>query len=196
MTDPNPAPARTSYGDDHDLAHALKRGDPDALEELYDRTSKRAFGLAYRILQDSAGAEDVVQEVFLTVWRQANRLDPARGRITSYLLTLVHHKAVDALRSARRGARETTLETVQLRSSEHDVADNVVRSIGRDAVREALTSLPDDQRVPVEMAFFQGLTHVEISQRLAVPLGTVKSRLRLAMDKLRHALGVTQIDQV
>lgn len=196
VTDPNPAPARTAYGDDYELALAIKRGDPDALEELYDRTSKRAFGLAYRILQDAAQAEDVVQEVFLTVWRQADRIDPSRGKLTSYLLTMVHHKAVDTLRASRAGVRETAFDPARLQAATSDVADRVIQSLGADAVREALTSLPDDQRAPVEMAFFQGFTHIEISEKLKIPLGTVKSRLRLAMDKLRVALGVTQIDQV
>lgn len=196
MTDPNASHNRNEYGDDHDLALGIKRGDPDALEELYDRTSKRAFGLAFRILQDGAKAEDVVQEVFLTIWRNADRIDPNRGKISSYLMTMIHHKAIDSLRSKRSGIRETTLDLLQHQSQATDVADRVLQSLGRDAVRSALTSLPDDQRTPVEMAFFQGFTHVEISEKLSIPLGTVKSRLRLAMDKLRTALGVTQIDQV
>lgn len=196
LNDPNASDNRNEYGDDYDLAVAIRRGEPDALEELYNRTSKRAFGLAYRILQDGAKAEDVIQEVFLTVWRNADRIDPSRGKISSYLMTMVHHKAIDLLRSDRSGIRETTLDLLQHQSSGGDVADRVLQSLGRDAVREALTSLPDDQRTPVEMAFFQGFTHVEISEKLSIPLGTVKSRLRLAMERLRTALGVTQIDQV
>lgn len=196
LTDPPSPGIRNEYGDDYDLAIGIKRGEPGALEELYERTAKRAFGLAYRILQDGARAEDVVQEVFLTVWRNADRIDPERGKISSYLMTMVHHKAIDALRSDRGGVRETDLNLLRHHSGGTDVAERVVQSLGHDAVRNALTSLPDDQRTPVEMAFFQGFTHVEIAEKLSIPLGTVKSRLRLAMDKLRTALGVTQIDQV
>lgn len=175
---------------------AIKRGDPHALEDLYERTCRRAFGLAYRILQDGSRAEDIVQEVFLTVWRQAQRIDPSRGKLTSYVLTMVHHRAVDLLRSSRGGARETTFDSLRIQAGGGDVADRVLQALGAEAVRDALAILPDEQRAPVEMAFFQGFTHIEISERLRIPLGTVKSRLRLAMDKLRVALGGHGFDQV
>jgi len=161
------------------------------MERLYDRLGRQAFGLAYRILGDAPSAEDVVQEAFLTLWRQADRLDPARGRVTSFLMTLVHHRAVDVLR-ARRGqmARQAPLDPAAVEQQGADVPDKVAQLLARDQVRMALASLPEEQRKPLEMAYFEGLTHIEIAKALGIPLGTVKSRLRLGLDKMRSTLGV------
>lgn len=161
------------------------------MELLYDRLARQAFGLAYRILGEGQSAEDVVQEAFLTVWRQAERINPARGSLTSFLMTVVHHKAIDLLR-ARRGqaARNLALDLSAVPRAASDVADVVMESAGRDEVRAALRSLPDEQRRPIELAYFEGLTHVEIAEALGLPLGTVKSRLRLGLDKMRSALGI------
>jgi RNA polymerase sigma-70 factor (ECF subfamily) len=159
------------------------------MEALYDRLGRQAFGLAYRILGDGAAAEDAVQEAFLTVWRQADKVDSARGKLTSFVLTVVHHKSIDALR-ARRGqmARQVSLDPVLIERAGPDVTDRALLSLDRDAINRALQNLPDEQRQPVVLAYFEGLTHVEISEKLSVPLGTVKSRMRLAIDKLRTAL--------
>jgi RNA polymerase sigma-70 factor (ECF subfamily) len=161
------------------------------MESLYDRLGRQAFGLAYRILGDGPLAEDVVQEAFLTVWRQAERLDPARGRVTSFLMTVVHHKAVDLLRTRLgRTARHLPLDPSAIEQQGPDILEAVADSLRRDAIREALQSLPQEQRKPIEMAYFEGLTHVEIAEALGVPLGTVKSRLRLGLEKMRSALGI------
>ncbi len=161
------------------------------MEILYDRLGRQAFGLAYRILGDGPSAEDVVQEAFFTVWRQADRLDPARGRLTSLVLTVVHHKAVDALRSrSGRMARHSQLDPAAVDDKAADILDRVALSVDRQAVRQALGSLPSEQREPIEMAYFQGLTHTEIADGLGLPLGTVKSRLRLGLEKMRSALGI------
>lgn len=161
------------------------------MELLYDRLAGRAFGLAYRILRDSHSAEDVVQEAFLCLWRDAHRLSSDRGSVTSLLMTMVHHKAVDLLRARRgRAADPLPLDTDGLaQQSTADVIEAVTNSLGRDAVRQALGSLPDEQRRPMLMAYFEGLTHVEIAEALGIPLGTVKSRLRLGLEKMRTALG-------
>jgi RNA polymerase sigma-70 factor (ECF subfamily) len=162
------------------------------MEVLYDRLGRQAFGLAYRILGDGGAAEDAVQEAFLTVWRQSDRVDPARGKLTSFVLTVVHHKAIDALR-ARKGqvSRQVSLDPALIEKAGPDVTERALLSLDRDAINQALQDLPDEQRQPVVLAYFEGMTHVEISEKLSVPLGTVKSRMRLALDKLRLALGAT-----
>lgn len=161
------------------------------MELLYDRLGGQAFGLAFRILGDGPSAEDVVQEAFLTLWRQAERLDPARGKVGSFLMTVVHHKAIDLLRS-RRGEmkRHDPPDPPAFAQEGSDVLESVAESLGREAVRSALQSLPDEQRRPIELAYFQGLTHIEIADALAIPLGTVKSRLRLGLEKMRQALAM------
>ncbi len=158
------------------------------MEALYDLLSRRAFGLAYRMLGDSQSAEDVVQESFLSIWRAAERIDLSRGRLQSYVLTVVHRRAIDVLRS-RKGAQSSALpEDLPLADERADVEGTVAKALDGDTVRGALDGLPDEQRQVVEMAYFQGLTHVEISEGLGLPLGTVKSRLRLALDKMRVSL--------
>jgi len=160
------------------------------MEALYDRLSRQAFGLAYRILGDGGAAEDAVQEAFLTVWRQSEKVDATRGKLTSFVLTVVHHKAIDALR-VRKGqmSRQVSLDPVLVERAGPDVTERALLALDRDAIKRALTTLPDEQRQPVLMAYFEGLTHVEIAERTGVPLGTVKSRLRLGLVKMRTALG-------
>jgi RNA polymerase sigma-70 factor (ECF subfamily) len=159
------------------------------MEVLYDRLARQAFGLAYRILGDGGAAEDAVQEAFLTVWRQSEKVDAARGKLTSFVLTVVHHKAIDALR-VRKGqmSRQVSLDPVLVEKAGPDVAERALLALDRDAIRDAVRLLPEDQRRVVLMAYFEGKTHVEISDELGVPLGTVKSRMRLALDKMRTAL--------
>jgi RNA polymerase sigma-70 factor (ECF subfamily) len=159
------------------------------MEVLYDRLGRQAFGLAYRILEDGPAAEDVVQEAFLTVWRQAERIDASRGKLSSFVLTVVHHRAIDALR-VRRGqvARSVPTEVAEIEKPGADVSERVMESLNRDEVRAALAAVPDDQRRAIEMAYYEGLTHIEIADALGLPLGTVKSRLRLGLEKMRGAL--------
>jgi RNA polymerase sigma-70 factor (ECF subfamily) len=159
------------------------------MEVLYDRLSRQAFGLAYRMLGDGAAAEDVVQESFLSVWRQSERIDTARGKLQSLVLTVVHNKAIDHLRSRKSGSQDLPLEPAVSGAVEGDFTDRVAAAVDGEVVREALDSLPDDQRQAVELAYYKGLTHTEISERLGLPLGTVKGRLRLALDKMRMVLG-------
>ena len=168
---------------------ALRRREPRAMEVLYDQFGRQAFGLAYRIMGDGPSAEDVVQEAFLTLWRQAERIDPARGRVGSFLMTMVHHKAIDALRAKQgRTARQISIDVAEVEKAEPDPAERVIQSLSREEVRKALAAIPDEQRRPIEMAYFEGLTHVEIAEALALPLGTVKSRVRLGLDKMRTAM--------
>jgi len=182
-------PERNIYRDDGGLADGLRRRDPLAMEVLYERLGRQAFGLAYRILGDGPSAEDVVQEALLAVWRQADRIDTARGRINSFVLTLVHHKAIDALRVKQgQQARQVSVDFAEVEKVGADFSERVLQSIASGEVRVALTILPDEQRRPIEMAYYEGLTHLEIAEVLGLPLGTVKSRLRLGLEKMRAAL--------
>jgi RNA polymerase sigma-70 factor (ECF subfamily) len=195
--DPTEPAERSIFREDGDLAAGLSRRDPLAMEVLYDRLARQAFGLAYRILGDGPAAEDVVQEAFLTVWRQADRIDVARGKLSSFVLTLVHHKAIDAVR-ARRGqvARQVSVDVADIEKAGADVSERVMQSLNRDEVRSALAAVPDDQRRTIEMAYYEGLTHVEIAEALGLPLGTVKSRLRLGLEKMRSALRAESSDEL
>ena len=160
------------------------------MEALYDRLSRQAFGLAHRMLGDSQSAEDVVQDAFLSVWRAAERIDASRGKLQSYVLTVVHRRAIDVLRARKAPVTQLGAEDApDIRDERTDVVETVTMVLDAQAVRNALGFLPEDQRRVVEMAYFRGLTHVEIAEGLALPLGTVKSRLRLALDKIRAALG-------
>lgn len=157
------------------------------MEALYDGLSRQAFGLAYRMLGDTQSAEDVVQEAFLSIWRAAARIDAKRGKLQSYVLTVVHRRAIDALR-ARKGLAQPTHDPPDIKDERADVAATVEMVLDAQAVRAALGGLPEEQKAVVEMAYYQGLTHVEIAEKTNLPLGTVKSRLRLALDKIRVAL--------
>ena len=186
---------RNTYSEDGDLAAGLRRREPLAMEVLYDRLNRQAFGLAYRILGDGPTAEDVVQEAFLTLWRQAERIDAARGKLSSFVLTLVHHKAIDAQR-ARKGqvARQLSVEVADVEKAGADVTERVLQSLNRVEIRAALAAVPDDQRRTIELAYYEGMTHVEIAEALECPLGTVKSRLRLGLEKMRTALRIGQAE--
>jgi len=173
------------------LVERLVNRDGSALEELFDRMSRRAFGLAYRILGDGPAAEDVVQEVFIWIWDNSQKLDASRGTIDGLILTLAHRSSVDALRARkRRSELPTTWQPSHVEAEVAELVDEVQRNLDADAIRQAIKKLPADQIKVVEMAYFGGMTHVEISSETNLPLGTVKSRLRLAMSALRKAFGL------
>lgn len=167
----------------------MQRGDEDAVAALYDRYSGIAYGLAYRIAGDATLAEDVVQESFVTVWKQAPRFDPSRGLLRSWLLTIVHHKAVDAVRRRtnrpERAFPDDAAEFIAAPSKPEEYAEMMMDA---EAVREAVRRVPEEQRKTIELAYFSGMTHVEIAAQMGVPLGTVKSRLRIGLEKMREYL--------
>jgi RNA polymerase sigma-70 factor, ECF subfamily len=139
----------------------------------------------------------VVQEAFLTVWRQAERIDAERGKLNSFVLTIVHHKAIDALRVKRgQTARQVPTDVAEMEKPGADISERVIQSLNRDEVRAALAAVPDDQRRAIEMAYYEGLTHIEIAEALSLPLGTVKSRLRLGLEKMRSALRAGSGDEL
>jgi len=178
--------------EDLELHRRLSGGDRAAFDELYGRYAAAAHGLALRITAQEALAQEVVQDAFLALWRAPEAFDPARGAFRSFFLSLVHHRAVDVVR------REERLRTRSERASNlepgrgEDVADEVVEgaylSVRRKQIREALTTLPPEQRQVVELAYFGGYTQTRIAESLGIPIGTVKTRTLAAMRKLRRAL--------
>jgi len=171
---------------DEQVLEAVGRGDDDALGVLYDRFGRLAFRLAYRILRDRALAEDAVQEAFLAVWRSADAYKRERAKPSTWILTVVHRRAVDLVRreQIRRGE---PLEVAPEPSVGPADEDAVLRD-RRAAVQAALTELPGDQRQALELAYYGGLTQSELAERLGVPLGTVKSRMFAGLDRLRELL--------
>jgi len=184
-------PGRTTDNDTAELAARLRDGDTRALEALYDRVSRRAFALAYRVLGDGTTAEDAVQEGFIAFWRQAGRIDPTRGNVESLLMTIVYRRAIDLVR-ARRGqaALDLPFELEAVDVAAEEAVDEVYDAVTLEAARGALEQLPPDQRRAIEMAYFEGMTQAEVAQTLGVPVGTVKSRLRLGLVRLRDIMGV------
>lgn len=168
---------------------AMQDGDRNAVAVLYDRYGSAAYGLAYRITNDATIAEDAVQDAFVSVWQQAARFDPARGKARTWLLTIVHHKAIDAVRR-RSGRAERALPEgpEEFVSTHGNPEEQAVWNMEAAAVRDALARIPDDQRRTIEMAYFMGMTHVEIAEQMNVPPGTVKSRLRIGLEKMRAYL--------
>ena len=167
----------------------LASGDLGALDLLYEQYGAMAFSIAYRITGDRSAAEDVVQDAFLGAWRNAGRYADARGTVRTWLLAIVHHRAIDAIRRRR--------PTVELPDSEANLPDTltlpdawgaVELRLDREAVRVALTRISDVQREAIELAYFGGLTQTEIAEKTGVPLGTVKGRLRLGLQGMRAAL--------
>jgi RNA polymerase sigma-70 factor (ECF subfamily) len=174
---------------DVDLLKAIVRQDERALAELYDRYRVILFGLLIRILNSREEAEDVLQEVFLQVWRRAADFDENRGRPFTWLVTLARSRGIDRLRSlaarervAQAGAREPSEEV-------SDAVADAFRSEQRGLVTSALSQLPDEQKRPLMLAYFDGLTQSEIATKLEAPLGTVKTRMRSGLIKLRELLG-------
>jgi RNA polymerase sigma-70 factor (ECF subfamily) len=168
----------------------IGRGDTAALADLYDRHARPVYSLALRILQNQADAEDIVQEVFAQAWRQAARYDAARGQVAAWLLTLARSRAIDRLRAQRARPEQLADErTVDGMADQAAAADALLVSAEQAArVRAALDELPLLQRIAIELAYYEGLTHTEIAERLEQPLGTVKTRIRTAMTKLRESL--------
>jgi RNA polymerase sigma-70 factor (ECF subfamily) len=172
---------------DEALVALVARSDENALAELYDRHGRVAFGLALRVLRDRNLAEDAVQEAFLAVWRTAGSFVPERAKASTWILMLVHRRAVDAV---RREARRPTdpLENAPEAMTDDSAAEDAWRSLERTRVREALAQLPDPQREAIELAFYAGFTQSELSERLGVPLGTIKSRVFTGLARLRDLL--------
>lgn len=178
-----------TIADDAAILERIARRDPEGVSLLYDRYSGVALSFAYRILHDRQAAEDSVQEAFLNVWRRAATYDAERGTVRAWFLTIVHHQAINLVRTTRsRGGVAIDIDSVFSLVSGADTAATVVRGMHGERLHEALATLSPGQRQVVELAYFGGLSHSEIARTAALPLGTVKGRMRLALAKLRHAL--------
>jgi RNA polymerase sigma-70 factor (ECF subfamily) len=175
---------------DEDLMQLVQRGDPRAFELVYDRHSGAAFSLAYRMVGRGNVAEDVVQEAFLSIWRSGARYERARGSVRTWVLGIVHHRAIDQLRRSsvhdKRRASDEGLEE-RLESGERTDTE-VARREEAASIRSAMDTLPADQSHVIELAYFGGFTHTEIAGILEAPVGTVKGRMRLGLEKLRNQL--------
>ena len=171
---------------DEQVLEAVGRGDDDALGVLYDRFGRLAFRLAFRILRDRALAEDAVQEAFLAVWRSADAYKRERAKPSTWILTVVHRRAVDIVR--REQSRRGEPLEVAPEPSVGPVDEDAVLRDRRAAVQAALNKLPGEQRQALELAYYGGLTQSELAERLGVPLGTVKSRMFAGLGRLRELL--------
>ncbi len=187
--------------DEATLVASVATGDSKALEMLYERHSRGVYSLAVRLLTDGPAAEEVVQETFLKLWRQPSAYQPSRGRLLPWLLGVAHHHAVDLLRRRQLEQRHRVapsphingdgladlLDNLGLTSSEGDPQSGAGGFEQQMAVARALGGLPIEQRLPVELAYYRGMTQLEIATLLGLPLGTVKTRMRLGLQQLRKA---------
>lgn len=174
---------------DQALLERIAGRDSHALADLYDRFAPVALALAGRILGDRSEAEDVLQVVFTRVWQEAGRYDPAKGSAASWLLSWIRNGAIDRLRR-REALRRATVHSADQSPAAHEDDAALDASADREKVARAVADLPPDQRQVIELAYFEGLSQTQIAQKLGEPLGTVKTRMRLGMNKLRQALPV------
>jgi len=171
----------------------IARADEQALSELYRRFARLAYGLAFRILRDDALAQDAVQEAFLGVWRSAGRFTAERAKPSTWLLTLVHRRAVDLVRREER--RRTEPLQPDSEAADSEAPDEAELLNERQTIREALRKLPPEQREAIELAYYGGYTQSELAERLGQPLGTIKSRMFTGLGRLREALEETAVGQ-
>ncbi len=179
-----PSADRNPMPSDLALAAAIRSGDQEAMAVLYDRYSSIVYSVALRVLQETAAAEDVLQDIFMQLWRNPGAFDPSRGNMAAWLAVIARHRAIDAL---RRRKPEDDFENVTV-SVEADLASDVDRARAMVKVREAFEGMSPRQRSAIEMAYFEGLTHTEIATKTGEPLGTVKTRIRTGLLSLRKML--------
>ena len=165
------------------LVTAIRSGDQAAMAELYDRYSSIVYAVALRVLQDTGAAEDVLQDIFMQLWRNPGAFDASRGNMAAWLAVITRHRAIDALRRRRP---ENDIADIVV-SVEPDMASDADRSRAMEKVRSALERMGNDQRSVLEMAYFEGLTHNEIAEKTGEPLGTIKTRIRAGLISLRKA---------
>ena len=175
---------------DEELISLVGQGDAEAFATLYDRHSRPAYSLAYRMMGEKQAAEDLVQDAFLKLWRSATSYRAERASVRTWLLSIVHNRGVDQLRSlASRRRTQEKIEASAPKSQPSEAFAESWRNSQRDQVREALKTLPKEQLKTLELAYFSGYTHVEIAELLDVPLGTVKGRMRLGLKKMKEYFG-------
>jgi RNA polymerase sigma-70 factor (ECF subfamily) len=185
-----PGSAERAEEDLDTLLKLVARGDQGAFEALYERLARPAYGLIRKVLRDPAQSEEVVQEVLLEVWRTASRFDPARGGAATWVLMIAHRRAVDRVRS-ETAAAERELRAQRDAVAAEAVADSVEASLDAAALRRCLQGLSDVQRESITLAYYGGYTYPEVAKLLEVALGTIKSRIRDGLNRLRDCLGVS-----
>ena len=185
---------------DEALINAITEEAEWAMEPLYERYNRVLYSLAYRMVADHQVAEDLLQEAFLSVWRRASSYSPQSGAVRSWLLSIVHHRTIDYLRTVRRraGLKEVAWEEIEQdeRIAFPDVWEEALRSVQSGQLRAALMNIPSEQRMVIELAYFQGWTHSEIAEGCEIPLGTVKARMRLGLSHLRVLLARMGVDEI
>jgi RNA polymerase sigma-70 factor, ECF subfamily len=175
-----------------ELLRQVARQDVDAFAEFYDQTRARVYGLVTRVLRDPGYSEETTQDIYLQVWRTADAYNPAAGSPMSWLMTLAHRRAVDRVRSEQAaGQRESRYGAANVEPPSDQVAESVIQSDEHRQVAECLGSLTDTQREAIHLAYYDGLTYVQVSERLSANLATIKSRMRDAIRGLRRCLGLT-----
>ena len=177
---------------DEELISAICKGEEFAIEVLYERYHRYAYALAYRILRDPVASEDIVQDAFLSIWRKASSYQVQNGSVQSWIQAIVRHRAIDKIRaSAHRDYQWTPLQTDNEQdppSEQPDVWEQAWQSEQRRIIREVMVQIPSEQRMVIELAYFGGLTHAEIAEQCQIPLGTVKGRMRLGLQKMKSLL--------
>jgi RNA polymerase sigma factor (sigma-70 family) len=179
-------PRELAHLSDEALVLLAARSEQSALAELYDRYGRPAYGLALRVLRDDTLAEDAVQEAFMSLWRTASRFVPERGTASTWILTLVHRKAVDIVRREQRRRTDALVEEAGVHAGAAD--EEAWLRLQRERVQNALRQLPDQQREAIELAYYGGFTQSELAERLGQPLGTIKSRMFAGLARLRELL--------
>jgi RNA polymerase sigma-70 factor (ECF subfamily) len=188
------SPAAPLSPDDSLLIQAIATHDKDAFQQLYERHGSVLFSLALKILGDRSDAEDVLQDTFIQVWKTADSYDERRGKPLSWLIMLTRSRAIDRLRSRATRARATEAASFEPRNDPPLPAQQASASEMQIMVRRIIEALPPEQRAPIELAYFGGLTQTEIAHRLGQPLGTVKTRMRTAMLRLREQLSTVSTE--
>jgi len=188
VPDPEEVQAKRRAEDAALLARIVQK-DERAVEALYARYSGPLYSLAYQVTGAERFAQDVVQEVFVALWRDAGRFDPSRGAVAPWLFSLARHKAIDLVRREANIRKRTADVDLEFHEADDDVDQETWLNFRRERVRAAIEELTPTQREALELAFFGGLTHVEVSERLGIPLGTAKTRIRSALLRLRDILG-------
>jgi RNA polymerase sigma factor (sigma-70 family) len=196
--------ARSSSPDnepsDEALLNAIAGGATWALEALYDRYSRVLYSLAYRMVADHQIAEDLLQDAFISIWRRATSYSPQTGAAHSWIISILHHRAIDHLRAVRRrsAVQEAPLDEIELDETTAfpDVWDEAWESVKSEQVYAALMKIPTEQRLVIELAYFQGWTHTEVAEGIHIPLGTVKARIRLGLQHLKRILEQMGLDEI
>jgi RNA polymerase sigma-70 factor (ECF subfamily) len=194
MTEATDAAARERRDAEAALMGRVREGDERALEALHVRYSGPLYSLALQVTRSDRSAQDVVQEAFVAVWKDAGRFDPAKGSLSSWLFALARHKAIDLIRRETNIRKRTADVDLELEEAPDDVDEAVWIRVRRARVVAAMATLPEAQRTALELAFFGGLTHVEVAEKLDIPLGTAKTRIRTALLRLRETIGSSLSD--